>query len=122
MLLTNTQFSRIRKAFENGSLANIKILKTHFHKIGQLGTLQKNSLPLMKNVRRPLAKTLLIPLGIKVATSATDAAVQKKKFRSGMLSSKSLKNTGLFIRGVGETIKNEQNNKNLDFSVCCKVH
>ena len=33
LLLTNTQFSKIRKAFANGSSANIKFLKTQFSKM-----------------------------------------------------------------------------------------
>ena len=36
-LLTNTQVSRLRKAFTNGSSANTKSSKTHLHKIGQSG-------------------------------------------------------------------------------------
>ena len=35
LLLTNTQVSRLRKAFENNSLVNIKLSKTQLHKIGQ---------------------------------------------------------------------------------------
>ena len=34
-LLTNIQVSKIRKAFANGSSANIKLSKTQLHKIGQ---------------------------------------------------------------------------------------
>ena len=33
--LTNTQVSRLRKAFANNSSANIKLSKTQLHKIGQ---------------------------------------------------------------------------------------
>ena len=55
MLLSNTQVSRLRKAFVNGSLANIKLSKTQLHKIGQsggfLGSLLKTGLPLIGNVR-----------------------------------------------------------------------
>ena len=36
-------------------------------------------LPFMKNVLTPLAKRVLIPLGLK-ATSATDVAIQKNTF------------------------------------------
>ena len=36
-LLTNTQVSRLRKAFANNSLANIKLRKTQLHKIKQSG-------------------------------------------------------------------------------------
>ena len=35
LLLTNTQVSRLCKAFVNGSSANIKLLKIQLHKIGQ---------------------------------------------------------------------------------------
>ena len=34
LLLTNTQVSRLRKAFTNGSSVNIKLSKTQLHKIG----------------------------------------------------------------------------------------
>ena len=37
----------------------------------------------MKNVPKPLAKIILISLGITVAASATDAAFHKKMFGSG---------------------------------------
>ena len=35
LLLTNAQVLRLRKTFGNGSSANIKLSKTHLHKIGQ---------------------------------------------------------------------------------------
>ena len=41
-------------------------------------------LQLMKNVLTPLAKSVLVSLGLAEAASATDAAVQKKFFGSGM--------------------------------------
>ena len=52
LLLTNTQVSRLCKAFANGSSANIKLSETPLHKIGQsggfldrlLGPLQKTGL------------------------------------------------------------------------------
>ena len=36
-------------------------------------------MPLMKNVLKPLAKSILIPLGL-TAAAATDAAIHKKMF------------------------------------------
>ena len=56
LLLTNSQVSKLRKAFANNSTANIKLTKTQLHNIGQsggfsnriLGKLLKPSLPLMK--------------------------------------------------------------------------
>ena len=61
------------------------------HKIGQsrgflgsfLGPLLKTGLPLIGNVLKPLAKSVLISLGLTAAASATDAAIHKEMFRSG---------------------------------------
>ena len=39
-------------------------------------------LPLMKNVLTPLPKSVLIPLGLTAAASATDAAIQNKIYES----------------------------------------
>ena len=41
-------------------------------------------LPLMKTVLTPLAKSVLIPLGLTAAASATDASIQKKIYGSGI--------------------------------------
>ena len=37
----------------------------------------------MKNVLKPLAKSVLIPLGLTAVASATDAAIHKKMLGSG---------------------------------------
>ena len=98
------------------------------HKIGQsggflgrlLGPLKKTGLPLMKNLLKPLAKSVLIPLGL-AAASATDAAIDKKMFGSSIATLimsneeindikkivKLLEVSDLLIKGVSETIKNE---------------
>ena len=85
LLLTNTQVSEICKAIENCSSTNIKLAKTQLHKIGQSGRflgrlsepLLKTGLSLKVNLLKPLAKVILIPLGL-TAAAATDAAVHKK--------------------------------------------
>ena len=64
-LLTNTQVSRLCKAFANNSSANIKLSETHFHKIRQsggfLGILIDIGILIgiliTKNVLKPLAKS-----------------------------------------------------------------
>ena len=38
----------------------------------------------MKNVLTPLAKGVLVPLGLTAAASATDAAIKKKTFEFGI--------------------------------------
>ena len=48
-----------------------------------LGALLEPGLPLIGNVLKPLAKSVLIPLGLTSAASATDAAVHRKMFVSG---------------------------------------
>ena len=90
LLITNKQVSKIDKAFANGSSANIKLSKIQLHKTVQsggflgriLGSLLKTWLPLIGNVLKPLAKTVLIPLGLSAA-SATDTAIHKKMFGCG---------------------------------------
>ena len=44
----------------------------------------KVGLPLMKNVLTSLAKCVLIPLGLMTTASASDAAIQKNIYVSGM--------------------------------------
>ena len=44
-----------------------------------LGLLLKTGLPSIKNVIKPLAKSVLIPLGLNAAASAADAEMHKKK-------------------------------------------
>ena len=48
-----------------------------------LGLLIKNALPLIGNVTKPLAKHVLIALGLTAAVSARDEAIGKKMFGSG---------------------------------------
>ena len=86
LLLTNWKVSNLRKAFANNSTTNIKLSKTQLSRMVQsggflgrlLGPLLKNGLPLIKNVIKPLAKSVLIPLGLTVAASAADARIHKK--------------------------------------------
>ena len=40
-------------------------------------------MPLIGNVLKPLAKSVLIPLGLTAAASATDPTIHKKMFGSG---------------------------------------
>ena len=45
-----------------------------------LGPLLKTGLPLMKIVIQPLAKIVLIPLGLTAAASAASSGIHKKKY------------------------------------------
>ena len=138
LLLTNTQISRIYKeSFCNGSSANIKFSKTQLCKMLQfegflrrlLGPLLKTGLSLIGNVLKPRAKTILVPLGLTAAASATDAAIQKKILKLGTATLvfsneylndiikivKSLEDAGLLIKGVSETVENELKENKVEF-------
>ena len=86
LLLTNRQVANLGKAFANKSLTNIKLSKTQIPKMMQsggflrriLGPLLKLGLPLIKNVIKPLAKSVLIALGLTAAASAADVGIHKK--------------------------------------------
>ena len=123
-LLTNRQISNLRKAFANHLSADIKLSKTQLSKMIQsggflgrlLGLLLKTGLPLIKNVIKPLAKSLLIPLGLTAAASVADAGINTKMLGSGntklIISNdeiedvikviKSLEDSGLLLKRVTE--------------------
>ena len=78
----------------------------------------------MKSVIKPLAKSVLIPLGLTATESAADAGIHKKILGSGhnnnttlIISNdeiydifkivKSLEDSGVLLKGVSETIQNE---------------
>ena len=131
LLLTNRQVGNIRKAFAKNTSADIKLSKTQFSKMIQsggflgklLGPLLKTGLPLMKNVIKPLPKSVLIALGLTAAASAVDAGIHKKILGSGHNNTtliilndemddilkivKSLENSGVLLKGVSETIQHE---------------
>ena len=67
----------------------MKLSKTQLSKMIQLGgflgkllgPLLKTELPLIKNVIKPLAKSVLIPLGLTAAASVADAGIYKRNIR-----------------------------------------
>ena len=129
LLLTKRQVINLRKAFANHTSTDIKLPKTQLSKTAQLGgflgrllgPLLKTRLPLMKSAIQPLAKTVLIPLGLTAAASAADTRIHKKILGSGhnatliisndqmkdiLKTVKSLENSELLLEGVNETVKN----------------
>ena len=88
-----------------------------------LGRLLRTGLPLMKSVIKPSAKSVLVPLALTAAASAADSGIHKQILGSGhnnttlIISNdemedilkiiKSLKNSGVLLKGVSETIQNE---------------
>ena len=85
-----------------------------------LGPLLKTGLPLISYVIKPLAKSVLIPLGL---TAAADAGIYKKilgsvhNLKTLIISNsemndiikivKSLEDSDLLLKGVPETVQNE---------------
>ena len=79
-------------------------------------------MPLIKNVIKALANSVLVPLGLTAAASAADTGIHKKILGSGhntklIISNdemkdilklpKSLEDSGLILKAVNEAIKNE---------------
>ena len=77
---------------------------------------------MIQNVITPLAKSVLIPLGLTAAPSAADPGIHKKILRSGSHTTliisnkdmddlikivKSLEDSGLLLKGVTESVQNE---------------
>ena len=145
LLLTDRQLANLHKSFSNHSSADIKLSKTQLSKMIQsggflgrlLGPLLKTGLPLIKNVIKPLAKSVLIPLGLTTAGSAADAGVHKKILGSGHNNNNttliisieyelediirivtSLEDSSLLLKGVTETVQNEIKEEKGGFLVC----
>ena len=86
LLSTNRQAANLRNVFPNNSSTDIKLSKTQLSKMIQsgrflrrlFGPLLKTRLPSMKNVIKPSATSILIPLGLTAAASAGDAGIHKK--------------------------------------------
>ena len=86
-------------------------------------------MPLIGNVLKPLAKSVLIQLGLTTVASASDAVIHKKIFGSGfttlIISNDEMNDikkivkfheeSGFLIKGVSETIKNKSKEQNWRF-------
>ena len=88
LLLTTRQSTKLRNAINNNLATDIKLSKAQIKKLiqsrGFLGKLlSKLAGPLMK-VAMPLAKNVLIPLGLTAGMSAIDGSIQKEIHGSGV--------------------------------------
>ena len=129
LLLRTRQKTKLRNPFHNKMSTDLTLSKAQISKIIQsggflgrlLGPLLKTGLPLIKNVIKPLAKSVLIALGLTAAASAADAGIHKKILRSGkttlIISNEDMNNitkiiqaledSCILLKGVTKTIKNE---------------
>ena len=111
LLLTNRQVANLRKAFANYLSTDIKLSKNEISKIIQSGgflgrllyPLVKTGLPLMKNVIKPLAKGVLIPLRLTAAASL----ISNDEMKYIIETVKPLEDSILLLKGVSKTIQNE---------------
>ena len=129
LLLTTRQKTKIRNAFNNNMSTDLKLSKAQINKIIQsggflsrlLGPLLKTGLPLIKNVIKPLAKSVLIPLGLTAAASVADAGINKKILGSGNTTliisyeemndiikiAQALEDSNILLNGSTKTTENE---------------
>ena len=123
LLLTTRQNTKLRNAINNLA-TDIKLSKAQIKKLIQSGgflgkLLSKLVGPLMK-VAMPLAKNVLVPLGLTVAMSAIDGSIQKKIHGPGVKLVieqedmidiikiiEVLENSGILLKGVTRTMENE---------------
>ena len=124
LLLTTRQNTKLRNAINDNFSTDKKLSKAQIKKLIQSGgflgkLLSKLAGPLMK-VAMPLAKNVLAPLGLTAAMSAIDGSMQKKIHDSGvkliieqedmndiMKIIEALENSGILLKGISKTIKNE---------------
>ena len=131
LLLTNRQVANFRKVFASNSSTDIKLSKTQLSRMiqsgGFLGCLfgpsLKIGLPLMKNVTKPLATSVLIPLGLTVAVleysrmleyikkilgyGTKTLIISNDEMKDIIKIVKSFEDSGLLLKGVRKTIQNE---------------
>ena len=137
LLLTTRQITKLRNAFNNNMSTNLKLSGAQISKIIEsggflgrlLGPLLKTGLPLIKNVIKPLAKSVLISLGLTAAASAADAGIHKKILGSGtatlIISNEEMNDVMRIVQALEDSIfywkespkqlKTKQKNKKEDF-------
>ena len=129
LLLTTRQKTKLRNAFNNNMSTDLKLSRAQISEIAQsggflgrlLGPLLKTRLPLIKNIIKTLAKSVLIPLGLTAVVSAADAGIHRQILgyvtTSLIISNEEmndiikivhvLEDSNILLKGVTKTMKNE---------------
>ena len=123
--MTQTQINKLREKVENNMSTDIKLSKAQINKLiksgGVLGSILARFLPKLIKPALSLGKSILAPLGLSAAISATDAAIQKKvhgygtkavRFSNKDLDDKTkilkaLEDSDVLMKGITETLKND---------------
>ena len=137
LLLTTRQKTKISNAFNDNTSTDIKLSKAQINKIIQsggllgrlFGPLLKTELPLIKNVIKPLAKSILIPLGLTAVASAADAGIHIKilgsrntaliifneEMNDTIKIAQGLEDSNILLKRVTKTVKNETKEQKVGF-------
>ena len=125
LLLTTRQTTKLRNSIENNMPTDIKSSKAQISKVIQsggflvklLGPLLKAVLSFLKSVIKPLgllgltAASLLIDTGIQKkiysGSGTTALVISNDEMNDIMKSVQALENSGILLKGVTKTIKNE---------------
>ena len=125
LLLTTRQTTKLRNAIGNNMPTDIKFSKAQISKIIQsggflgklLGLLLKAGLSFLKSVIKPLgllgltASSLVIDVGIQKkiysCSGTTALVISNEEMNDIMKSVQALENSGILLKGVTKTIKNE---------------
>ena len=87
-----------------------------------LGPLLKTGLPLLSNVIKTLAKSVLIPLGLTAALSAADAGIHKKYYEQEIILRPLIKSFYLKCRkdteNINPRVSKTSNNRTMVLSKC----
>ena len=123
--VTQTQMNKLREKVEDNMSTDIKLNKSQINKLikegGPLGSILARFLPKLIKPALSLGKNMLAPLRLSAATSAPDAAIQKKLYGSGIktvrLSNKdldymtkivkALEDSDVLMKEVTKTLKND---------------
>ena len=124
LLLITRENTKLRNAINNNLATNIKLSRTQIKKLiqsrGFLGKLLSKLAGLLIKGAMPLAKNVLVPLGLTAATSAIDGSIQEKIHGSGVKLIieqedindiikiiEALENSSILLKEVTKTIENE---------------
>ena len=124
LFLTQRQITKLRNNIENNMLTDVKLSKAQIKIIimsgDALGSILGKLLRNLIKVARPILKNVALPLGLSIAMSGIDGAIQKKIHGSGttvIFSNeeindmikivKGLEDSDILLEGVTETLKND---------------